>query len=302
MTMPSSFAPTTHARILSLNIASAFRDESICPLHARLPRLLDFLSLHRAEYDVLCLQEVRRTCDLSHLEVLGAIAKSTAMDFTYHAVNLRHPNGNPFYRATLYDPQRWVLVESRNTYCKFTGDEREDGTPAAMETYSVLSTTFDSLPDQDSAELHVHNVHAPNPRDKRLEYWERLMDFLWDDTRKNPQAVVVAVGDLNKMPEDRERYDGLLQDNWLTDLVQKDVLTFRSFRHDVDKDGRLFQSSLDGVVMAQCDAEKEDAVTARVLPTYDSEEQEDLKRPCDHFGVLCAIRLDNSEEELQEEE
>lgn len=255
-------------RVASLNLASCKRDEGYCPLAKRLPAVIKLLQTQPAE--IICLQEVRATAGLSVEELLMALADGLADQaaFGYDSIPVNVGGAAPFHRAVLFDSNRVMLINR----------EVVDLPNVDAPDYGFSLVTYQFADQVTGERFDIVNCHAPMAYQSRLYYWRAVAQQL-----RSATTPTVAVGDLNKFPDDREDYDSIFQD--CLDFVPADTITFVGFPGDCDPSNKPWRSSLDAVLVNTMHTV---GIRVEIIST---EFPSDGYRPSDHFYLRahCAF-------------
>ena len=322
---PKLTTNNTTVRVFSLNIACAARDEQKCPLAYRLPVLLKFLRHKKKEldFDILCLQELRPTGQLSVRDILSAIEMLLGMEYVYHKVN---PSEGAFGRATFFRSDRWVHLE---TTVYYTNNSKSPEFP-----YMFMWSQFTVLNSKHTdPTFSVGNVHAPavpiggsSEWSDKESYYSTVLRLAESDGRGEEWKIPsILIGDMNKFKEETEEYHEMIKEAGFVDLISPSTMTFQSFPHDPVQcesslDAVLVQreyaskctasvhSTLEEEIPTNCsisanlepDERQEEALAKpRILDIYrrcilriPSGETADIPvRPTDHYGILTQLRL-----------
>lgn len=221
----------------SLNIASARRDEVHFPLWSRMPVIRDLLKKNSDKFDVLCLQEVAKTGDLSHQNVARTIRDSFTGDWEIVQCPVNDDKNCRFHRVTIYNSNKLRLLENKYWV---SPNSRE-----SQFSYLILESKFLVLGTTET--YTVINCHAPMDLTDKTKYWESMITIY--DQALTTSNTVEIYGDLNTFEEDFHILAKMLTDNNLTNLIDQSMITFTSFNADRDANGNLFISSLDAVIV-----------------------------------------------------
>jgi len=181
-----------------------------------------------------------------------------------HKIN---PSNGSFYRATFWNPDKYVC---HNNQVMYTPNTREVQFP-----YMLMVSSFTSVNSQNETEFKVVNCHAPMVISEKVAYWN-----------------AVAIGDVNKFEEHLHDYKCLFDDEF-PDRVPLETLTFVSFECDTKPDGSLWRSSLDAVIAAKQHQAEVTVVPTTVTLTTGENSGDNYHniRPSDHFIVVADVQF-----------
>ena len=278
--------------IASFNIACSRKDEKFQPLYARLPIIWDMISSAVATHgvNIICLQEVRETGEMSAYDVIAYFASKLKWDFHSQRVN---PSAREFCRVTMWDPSAFHHCESIYTHTPNT--KLPEKPFMAMKSYFTMASSKDMYPT-----FSVINAHAPVNKEDKLEYWRQVLSLIVHN--KHPS---IAIGDFNKFNEDipinnhqlvmpalyaqmlKKDPNPLIIKDWIT---QKEV-TFTSYDNDRQPSGELWVGALDGILT---DVRDKLEVNHSIIPTTDkikSPVDGNEYRASDHYLILASFEL-----------
>ncbi len=255
-------------RVASFNIACSRRDEEHFPLHSRLESICTLLQTHQQSFDILCLQEVRSTGQLTERDVVQKIVSSLSGNWHEITWPVNMTNG-AFFRTTIYNRDVYELTATE--FLK-TPNLRE-----AQYPYLMMRTEFKHL--VTDVLFEVQNLHAPMAQKDKELYWNASMNTFIDNSCELESVVALAIGDVNKFEEHLDTWNTILESASAVDLITPELTTFHSFPVDKKPNGDPWISSLDAVVVCDDDAEN------WKVTIYDTISQE--VRPSDHYLIIA---------------
>lgn len=276
MSTSSTSSTSKTITIASLNVACARRDEEKCSLYTRLDALKQFIVSVSDEhdFDILCLQEIRETGDMSVSQILveiGSVLGKEWQVFDMGANNLPRS----FHRATFWNSKKLFHLDSKTV--------RTENLEEKKHPYMFPIHEFCMVGDSDHKSLFtLINVHAPMDLASKELYWKAVEDH------SDPKTVIV--GDMNKFPEHHESYKKLFFTDKLEDKVGLNETTFISFPWGSKPDNSPWISCLDAFI-----THPKTSVNVRIVSTHDgfdaSMKDLDNLRPTDHFMVVGKITI-----------
>ncbi len=263
---------TTQLKIVSLNIASSFRDEATNPLHKRLDAInLLFKNIYDniCSFDMLCIQEVRASGSYTSMELIIEIYNMlrNINPLINWEFNTQFTNADikSFRRVIFWNAQKYSLNNSSSVYIPNKKEPLFD--------YMIAVHQF-THQGKTNPRFRVMNVHAPLRIEEKQEYWKTT-------TRMIDEDQVIIIGDMNKFETEQEIFQNILSsssNNEMHDLISPDIKTFYSFDSDLKPDGIThYESSLDSVIV-----HKSDICEVEIVSTKDLN-----PRPTDHFCIIA---------------
>ena len=272
---------TPQLKIVSLNIASSFRDEATNPLHKRLnaiSALLGDVYQNRCPFDMLCIQEVRASGSYTSMELIVEIYKMLRKidplinwEFNTQFTNMTVQS---FRRVIFWNAQKYSLC---NTDAIYIPNRKEP-----LFEYMIAVHQF-TQQGTSGSRFRVMNVHAPLRIEEKQEYWKMISTMI-DAADEFHTDQVMVIGDMNKFETEQHIFQNVLSYSYgdIHDLILPDMKTFYSFDSDLKPDGIThWESSLDSVIVR-----KGDVCTVDIVSTKDLD-----PRPTDHFCIIAKWNL-----------